>query len=264
MRAAWLTDVHLNMLDGAQRAAFHARVRAGRPDAILVTGDIGEAPSVGGLVDELGAIAPTWFVLGNHDYYGASIAAVRARMPRAGRARWLPACGPIAIAPRTVLVGVDGWGDARCGNLASELRLADWYTITDFDPVRGDRDARNALLQQLGDAEARALAASLAAAPACETIVVLTHVPPFEDACIYDHARSSPDWLPWFTCIATGEVLLAHARAHPAREIIVLCGHTHGVGRYRPLPNLDVRTGGWPPGVQDYGNPIVQETLTLA
>jgi predicted phosphohydrolase len=263
VRATWLTDIHLNFLDPRQREAFYARARAERPDALLVGGDIGEAPSVAGFVDELGAIAPTWFVLGNHDYYGASIADVRARMPRDGRARWLPACGPVVLASGVVLVGVDGWGDARCGDLASRLRLSDWDAIHDFHPARGDREARNALLQGLGAREADALRATLAAVPACDTLVVLTHVPPFEDACVYDGARSSPDWLPWFTCIAVGEVLLAHARAHASREIIVLCGHTHGVGRHRPLRNLDVRTGGWPPSTQDYGNPIVQETISL-
>ena len=36
-----------------------------------------------------------------------------------------------------------------------------------------------------------------------------------------------------------------------------------GVGSVRPLPNLEVRTGGWPPGVEGYGNPIVQATLEL-
>jgi predicted phosphohydrolase len=263
VRATWLTDIHLNFLDAGQRAGFYARVRDERPDALLVGGDIGEAASVAGFVEELGAIAPTWFVLGNHDYYGASIAGARARVPREGRARWLPACGPVPLDGGAVLVGADGWGDARCGNRASKIGLTDWYEISDFEPVRSDRGARNALLEQLGAREADALRATLAAVPACDHLVVLTHVPPFEDACIYDGARSSPDWLPWFTCIATGEVLLAHARAHPARRITVLCGHTHGVGRCRPLPNLDVRTGGWPPKTTDYGNPIVQETLTL-
>jgi hypothetical protein len=43
----------------------------------------------------------------------------------------------------------------------------------------------------------------------------------------------------------------------------VLCGHTHGVGTYRPWPNLEIRTGGWPPGVDDYGNPLVQATLEI-
>jgi hypothetical protein len=94
-------------------------------------------------------------------------------------------------------------------------------------------------------------------------VLVLTHVPPFPEACVYDGAQSSPAWLPWFTCISTGEVLAEYAAAHPHQRITVLCGHTHGAGVCQPAPNLEVRTGGWAPGVEGYGNPIVQATLDL-
>ena len=46
-------------------------------------------------------------------------------------------------------------------------------------------------------------------------------------------------------------------------EITVLCGHSHGIGTCRPWPNLEIRTGGWPPGVDDYGNPVVQATFEI-
>ena len=88
-------------------------------------------------------------------------------------------------------------------------------------------------------------------------------MPPFPEACIYDGEQSEPAWLPWFTCIATGEVLAAHARAHPAQKLVVLCGHSHGAGVVKPEPNLEVRTGGWPRGVESYGNPVVQATFEL-
>ena len=111
--------------------------------------------------------------------------------------------------------------------------------------------------------EARTLGDLLARAPPTEELLVLTHVPPFPEACIYAGEQSEPAWLPWFTCIATGEVLTSYARAHPTTKITVLCGHSHGAGACRPEPNLEVRTGGWPRGVEGYGNPIVQATLEL-
>lgn len=239
--------------------AFYGRVRDERPDVLFVTGDIGEADSVRRFVDDLSAIAPTYFVLGNHDYYRSSIQAVRESLP----AGWLPACGSVRLGERCVLIGIDGWGDARCGDLQSSVQLSDWQLIEDFAPVRYDRNARVALLQELGTAEAFALGELLAHAPASEHLVVLTHVPPFPEACVYAGAPSEPAWLPWFTCIATGVVLAEYARAHPHKRITVLCGHSHGVGVCRPEPNLEVRTGGWPPGVEGYGNPIVQATLEL-
>ena len=266
MRATWLTDIHLNFLRPLALAAFYDRVRAEQPQVLLVTGDIGESDSVVRFVDELGAIAPIYFVLGNHDYYRSSIAAVRGAMERLdprGAATWLPAHEPLRLSPRTVLLGVDGWGDARCGDLDSPIELSDWRAIDDFKKARG-RMARNELLQRLGANEARALRARLAeVSPDAEQLLVLTHVPPFPEACVYADAPSSPAYLPWFTCVATGEVLAEHARANPQQRVVVLCGHSHGNGTFSPLPNLDVRTGGWPAGAQDYGNPLVQATLDV-
>jgi predicted phosphohydrolase len=263
VRATWLTDIHLNFMRPLALRAFYDRVRQAQPDVLFVTGDIAESESVNRFVTELSTIAPTYYVLGNHDYYRSSIAGVRAQLP----AGWLPVLGPTQLTARTVVVGVvvgvDGWGDARCGDLQSSVQLSDWQLIEDFAAARYDRAARIALLQDLGTAEAFALGELLARTPPCERLIVLTHVPPFPEACIYDGKQSEPGWLPWFTCVAVGELLAEYARAHPTKQITVLCGHTHGRGTYQPEPNLEVRTGGWHPGETSYGNPIVQDTLVL-
>ncbi|HEV7559498.1 MAG TPA: phosphoesterase, partial [Kofleriaceae bacterium] len=183
--------------------------------------------------------------------------------PRTGRPCWLPASTPVWLTERTVMVGVDGWGDARCGNLESKVQLSDWQLIEDFKASRYDRPARIQLLQDLGDIEAAALRETLAEIPESDEMLVLTHVPPFPEACWYNGEQSEPAWLPWFTCVATGEVLAEHAAQNPNTRITVLCGHTHGAGSYEAMPNLVVRTGGWPPNVEGYGNPIVQTTLEL-
>jgi predicted phosphohydrolase len=264
VRATWLTDIHLNFLRPLARQAFYGRIRHEQPDILLVTGDIGESDSLLGFLDDLAGIAPIYFVLGNHDYYRSSIATVRAAMQRLDdRMTWLPAHDPLRLTTRVVLVGADGWGDARCGDLGSSVQLSDWQLIDDFKKLKGDRAARDQVLQRLGANEARALRDRLAQAPDCPEMLVLTHVPPFPEACVYEDQPSEPGYLPWFTCISTGEVLADHARAHPEQRITVLCGHAHGRGTFQPLPNLEVRTGGWPAGVEDYGNPVVQATIEL-
>ena len=268
MRATWLTDLHLNFLRPLALKAFYKTVAAERPGVLLVTGDTAEAFSLRELLAELARIAkaPAYFVMGNHDYYRSTIREVRAEVATAiPDATWLPAHGPVQLTPRCTLVGVDGWGDARCGDLASTVQLSDWKLIGEFERCLYDRPARLALLRELGAAEATALEAQLAtpAATATPELLVLTHVPPFPEACIYAGRMSDPAWLPWFTCVATGEVLRAHARAHPQQTITVLCGHSHGVGTFVAEPNLTVRTGGWPAGVEGYGNPIVQMTIDL-
>jgi hypothetical protein len=46
--------------------------------------------------------------------------------------------------------------------------------------------------------------------------------------------------------------------AHPDRQLTVLCGHTHGSGECRILPNLKVNTGG-----AVYGKPEVQQIIEV-
>ncbi len=262
MRVAWMTDVHLNFCDVERMKAFATAIMRERPDRLLVTGDTGEAGDVAKLFDMLSSIAPCHGVLGNHDYYGSSIAALRAQVVTLGW--WLPAA-PVRLTDATTLIGIDGWGDARCGNLASDVKLSDWKEIAELDGLLWcDADRRCATLQAVGDREAAALRAQLAAIEPTRELLVLTHVPPFPEACWYEGKQSSPEWLPWFTCVAVGEVLREHARAHPEVQITVLCGHTHGRGEFRAAENLLVRTGGWPRGAKSYGNPIVQAAWAVS
>ncbi|MCW5804726.1 MAG: metallophosphoesterase [Deltaproteobacteria bacterium] len=266
MRASWLTDTHLNFLRPLALKAFYDKLAAERPDAVLLTGDIAESDTVARVLDEIAQHtgAAVYFVLGNHDYYRSSIRTVREEVGRIKCATWLQHAPPVQIAPNTKMIGVDGWGDARCGDLDSKIKLSDWKLIDDFRKLGADAAARIEMLQRLGANEARALRDRLSHVGTTPELLVLTHVPPFPEACIYDGEQSGPPWLPWFTCISTGEVLRAYAAEHPQMKITVLCGHSHGIGTFQAAPNLVVRTGGWPRGVEGYGNPVVQETLELA
>jgi Icc protein len=89
-------------------------------------------------------------------------------------------------------------------------------------------------------------------------VIVLTHVPPFRDACWHEGRISEEDGLPHFACRAVGERLVAVARANPERTITVRCGHTHSGGVARILPNLVVYTG-----AAEYRKPAVQRVFDL-
>ena len=67
------------------------------------------------------------------------------------------------------------------------------------------------------------------------------------------------DCLPFFSCKAVGDVLLEAARAHPACQTLVLCGHTHGGGELQVLDNLRVVTG-----PAEYGRPEIQRIIDVA
>jgi len=270
MRATWLTDLHLSFLKPPAVKEFLKAVKAHRPDVLLVTGDTAEADNVLYYLEALQEAtgATTYYVLGNHDFYGSDIEHVRecarARTLAGPFPKWLPAMDPIRLKDHVVLVGVDGWADGQCGDPEGwRVKLNDWRCIQELRAVYNmGSNIRLETLRVLGRQEAARLKETLAKVGECEKLIVLTHVPPFPEACVYDGKMSDPDWLPWFTCIEVGKVLAEYAGSTKA-EILVLCGHTHGLGIYQQNFNLEVRTGGWPKGVKDYGNPIVQATFEL-
>lgn len=263
-RLAWMTDIHLNFLRPPEVDAFLDTLAGVDADAFLVSGDIGEAPDVAGhlaaLDDRLRK--PVHFVLGNHDYYRGDIAGVRAEMVRlcADRPtlRYLSQTGVVPLTEETCLVGHDGWGDGRLGDyFGSTVRLMDWKLIADLHGL--DPAERLARLNALGDEAAAHLRQLLPDALArFRRVLLLTHVPPFREACLYEGKVSDDNWLPGFTCKAVGDVLADAMRTAPTCEMTVLCGHTHGSGDVRVLPNLRVLIGG-----AKYGSPTVQRVLAV-
>ncbi len=68
MKLAWLTDIHLNFLDKSGRKKFYQQIVASQVEAVLISGDIAEAPSVSDILKEMieQIQMPIYFVLGNH------------------------------------------------------------------------------------------------------------------------------------------------------------------------------------------------------
>jgi predicted phosphohydrolase len=279
MRVAWATDIHLDFLADEQVRGFAATLAGERPDVVVLSGDLSHAELLEHHLRLLvgGVTCPVYFVLGNHDYYGSSIADVRQAVAelcaRKPRLRWLPACGVVHLSERTAMIGCDGWADARLGDPdGTPVILNDFFHIAELaetlEPavratpalLRGrDRGPLHRELQARGDAEAAACDALLTAALADHAeVLVVTHVPPFAAACWHEGELSNDEWLPYFTCAALGEVLRAQARANPGRELTVLCGHTHGAGEAQIEPNLRVLTGG-----AVYRRPELQRVLEL-
>jgi len=260
MRAIWLTDIHLEFLADGEVSAFLRSLGEQNADAVLISGDIAQAPTVAVYLSRIVRFLeiPIYFVLGNHDYYGGSIptvrSAVRESVEDSPLQRWLSDCGPVCLSPTTCLVGHDGWGDARLGDpYNSTVDLSDFYLIRELAGL-SKRD-RLHMLRRLGDEAAAHLRAILPEAlESAEHVVVLTHVPPFREAAWYQGRPSDPQWLPFFSCKAVGDVLLEAMHHYPHKRMTVLCGHTHGGGRFAILPNLATRTG-----PARYGHPAIQE-----
>jgi Icc protein len=261
-RLVWVTDIHLNFISMAGVEAFSRRIVDARPDAVLVGGDIGEASDV---IVYLRLLAdrierPIYFVLGNHDFYFGSITNLRTAVAELTRRsewlRYLPSCGVVELTDSTCLIGHDAWGDGRIGDYAgSQVMLNDYLLIEELTGL--DRVTRLCKLNSLGDEAADYLGSLLPVALArYRHVLTLLHVPPFREACWHEGRISDEDWLPHFTCKAVGHLLRDAMLSQPDCQMSVLCGHTHGAGEARILPNLNVKTGG-----AVYGSPVLQELL---
>jgi predicted phosphohydrolase len=263
-RFAWLTDIHLNFLERSQLARFCIDLLHNQPDGVFISGDIAESHNLERYLQVLERTLdrPIWFVLGNHDFYRGSILQVRnmvAEMTRRSAwLRWLPAVGVVELSADTCLLGHDGWADGRCGDYEhSEVMLNDYWLIAEL----ANLSAKDRLTQlhALGDETAAYFRRILPDALArYRHVYVLIHPPPFAEACWYQGRQSGPGWLPHLACRAAGVVLLEAMQTHADRHMTVLCGHTHGAGEVRVLPNLHVITGG-----AEYGAPQMQRIIEV-
>jgi predicted MPP superfamily phosphohydrolase len=263
-RLVWITDIHLNFASNHHLGSFCRAILDAAPDAVLLGGDIGEAPSVADYLHylERSLQRPIYFVLGNHDFYQGQISQVQASIVKlcgsSSLLRWLSAEDAIELTPETGLVGHDSWADGRFGKGAqSNVLLNDYLLIREF--VGLSHPDRFKKLREMGDASAdhfaRVLPKALKRFP---SVILLTHVPPFRESCWHEGQISDDEALPHFSCKAVGEVLQREMMARPDNNLTVLCGHTHGGGKVDILPNLHVITG-----ASEYGSPRIQEVISI-
>lgn len=269
MRLAWLTDIHLNFLDDAERKRFWETV-ATQSDAVAISGDIGESPNIIDYLKEMEEIlrGPIYFVLGNHDFYRGSIGKTRDEVARLAKQSdylvYMTATSVVELSAKTAVIGHDGWADARLGDLEkSDVILNDYLAIEELRKWKGefalDKPALEEALNVLGDEAARHIESALTVAAAKHPYVIaLTHVPPFKEAAWYDGRHSDDNYLPHFACKAVGDAMRRVMDAQPQSRLLVLCGHTHGKGEVEMTENVRVLTG-----EAEYGQPVIQRVFDI-
>lgn len=247
MTLAWISDPHFDHIrDRAITGDLRRALQAANVEAIVMTGDIAESATFGKCVDRLkeGTGLPVWFVLGNHDFYGSSIAETHVRAGRFGRWLGKPECAWRGLDATTCLVGVDGWYDFRTGRgERTGIAMNDWYQIHDFLPLSAGAivAASRALAEQSAELATKKLQAAVQAG--YTRIILATHVPPFVECATHRGQPSDPNWAPIMTNVALGDALYAFAVENPDVHLDVLCGHTHDRCDRMVAPNIRVRVG---------------------
>jgi len=258
-RLVWSTDLHLDAVDKAQYRQFFDLITAYEPDIVLIGGDISNGIASLKHLNHLAKVIdkPVYFVLGNHDFYYGSISKIReiahALTKEYPQIIYLTDNGIIPLSEQTALIGHDGWSDARAGNFfQSDIMLNDYFLIEELKNMT--MEERQLKLHQLGDEAAVYLKNQLISAfKKYQRVILLTHVPPFEEACVYQGAIGDPNWTPHFVSKATGIAIENVMEDHPDKQLLILCGHAHWGNEVDIIPNLHVVTGH-----SELGNPNVQ------
>ena len=252
MKLWWATDLHLIDLAATDwsplsRAANESIDES--VDGLILTGDIAESEELSDALDQIAdqSAVPVYFVLGNHDFYGNSIAkttrSVVDQVRDDPRLTYLTDAPPMELAAGAFLIGDDGWGDANQGDYeTSYVRLNDFNQIDDFREISPEH--WKAKLQALGQQSAQRLTSKLEQLPShAKHVLIATHVPPFCEACWYEGKTTDENWAPFFVCGAIGKAIQAFAGKHAQVKLTVICGHTHHDGVARMSDNLIVYTG---------------------
>ncbi|MEM7478177.1 MAG: metallophosphoesterase [Planctomycetota bacterium] len=261
---AWISDPHFNFVPLSDWEILVEQITSSQAQAILITGDISESEDVAWQLERLQSACekPIYFVLGNHDFYHGSIKGTRRGVEELCQARdglhFLTGSQPIRLDDSWTLCGDDGWADGRIGDyFRSPVRMNDFVLIDELTNL--DDLSRWKRLKREGTESALRLRRQLEAArQVSQNSIVLTHVPPFREACWYQGSHSNDDWAPFFASYVMGWMLKRFCQRYPEHSILVLCGHTHSEGKSRILNNLTVWTAG-----AEYGEPTIAEMITL-
>ena len=258
---AWCTDLHLELREGIGEARikrFFQEIDDASADAVVVSGDFG-------ILDHLDYYLKNYiqhirtkiyFVLGNHDFHGRSIAQTREMAVNLTHSHhpleWLPESGIVPLSQDWALVGHDGWGDGRYGNvLESNFVPNDYLLIQDLASLfniggKADKVGLVQAIKQQGEIAARHFKEVLPKAfETHQNVLAITHVPPFSEASLLNGKAADPnsETFPHFACKAVGDAFLEVLSKHPKNNLLVLCGHTHNEGSVEVRPNMKVYVG---------------------
>lgn len=260
MQLIWLTDTHLDFVNDYDRNRLVEHIikkskEHNGPSSVVITGDIASASknSTYIFMDDyrdklLEHGIKLYFVLGNHDYYDSQIATERSKYANGVLAEnWLGSAGVIPLTTETYLVGHDGWYDGGYANwFQSNVIIPDYTEIFELSmqywekPVIFDRI--NALAKESAEHVLKYGHEALSVNE-CRHLYIATHVPPFRDSSVYNGLISDDHWMPHFSSKHMGDAILQLGQMHPDKRITVLCGHSHGQGKYCPTKNIVVHTG---------------------
>lgn len=287
MKIGIANDIHLDHIKYIKLAAEDM---SSGLDALVLCGDLSVGKSLGSdlkiFIDS--ASCPVYFVLGNHDFWGASTSSVWETAKSFPGS--LDHSGVVKLSDTVGLVGVTGWYDSRAGSVIDnsiimpEIRTTDLYagvkTTVCINPWEELEHRKryshirspevmveiSRINKNFADEQTLMFKPRFEAAMATyDHVIVATHFPPWLDACwgpggvlTRNSHKADLDWLPWSCNINLGLYIESVAEEYPSKKVTVLSGHTHSGGTAQIAPNLTAMSGD-----ATYGMPRVDYTLDV-
>lgn len=285
----WMTDVHFDFLGSnlqEQRENIEyvlSEVFGNVSDiaGIFITGDISNGHYI---IDHLKIVSnylgntQLYFVCGNHDFYTSSTEVIRKNIDSLVKSRkskknmhYLTQCEPVRLSDTVYITGDDGWYDALYSNYKeSSFLMNDWFSIGDFSISGASRNNKYLINKDVIVSVARGLASDsadrlsikvttlLQTNKSVSEIIILTHVPPFEEASWHDGARADRNSLPWYSSKIMGMMLRDLATTYPHVKFNVFAGHTHSRYSNQISKNLFINVG-----PSKYSQPNISGIISL-
>ena len=204
-----------------------------KPKGVFLTGDIAEGPLLTASLEFLGKRIgrPLYFTLGNHCYWFSSFKErneeVKHLCGKYNKLNWLTNSPVISLNEEVAVIGTEGWYDARVGNSEYIKYTLDHRLIKEFS-ILTNLKSKIELCRHLADESARFITSQLEAAlENHKKIILLTHMPPWQEANRCSGFISEAFWTPYNTNYALGVALENVMEKHKKRSLIVLAGHNH-------------------------------------
>jgi predicted phosphohydrolase len=236
MKAIWLSDLHLEFHQQSDIQKFILSLRYYDASAIFITGDTNISTDIVSSIKEIryGSDLPVYFICGNHDFYHSSISSIRADLAEIDDTFifYMHNLPFLKISEKTAIIGYDGWYDGELGDYAnSDVRLNDFNYIKELTNLT--KEQLLIQMRYLSD-PTNIIHTLITALTECENIILLTHVPPFEENTLYRtsvgeelYTVADKSWLPFFSNGFLGQRLIDTMKYYPKRKLYVLSGHTH-------------------------------------
>lgn len=265
-KIAWITDPHFDQCDINKIQQLIKEVKQKNCDSVLITGDIAEKGTTGIYLQffQRGLKLPTWFVLGNHDWYDISRQKGTELLETYLNKDLvlLDNVPDIKINKETCIVGAENWWDAAFGDkfgFIDGLVMNDDYQKVDLIAPQSNNKSQFERVRNLSEQCSDQIIDKLKIAfKRYNKVLLAAHVPPYQQGCVVKGVPIPNNWLNHFCDKGLGDKLKKLMYELPDKKLKIYSGHTHGEIKVHLTHNIVLRVG-----KAKVGKPMIADIIEI-